>query len=267
MLELEMVFAFLLLGALVGFVAGLLGVGGGGIMVPILTSLFLHQGIIMNNVMHLALGTSMACIIITSISSLRAHHKKRAVDWEVVRKMSFGIIIGTFASSFIASYLSSFYLAMFFTLFMAFIAIKMLFHKQVIQTKKTFGTANLLISSTGIGAISALVSIGGGSLTVPYLVANNIDIKKAIGTSAAMGLPISLAGTCGYLINGWNSGIETNYSLGFIYLPAVLLISVTSFLTAPYGVKASHYLPVSILKKLFALLLVLLSLKMFLTIM
>lgn len=234
---------------------------------PILTSIFLLQGVPVDNVMHLVLGTSMACIIITSISSLRAHHKKDTIIWDIVKKMSFGIIIGAFLSTFIASYISSLYLAIFFMIFMVLMAIKML---KIQKNKKSEGIdkkGNIIAYSTGIGVISALVSIGGGSLTVPYLVSRNIEIKKAIGTSAALGLPISLAGTLGYLINGWSDVTITNYTIGFVYLPAFLLISLSSFFTAPYGVKASHYLPVSVLKKLFAILLIIMSLKMLLSIM
>ena len=266
MLELEWVLSFLLLGAGVGFIAGLLGVGGGGVLVPILTSIFLLQGVPVDNVVHLALGTSMACIIITSLSSLRAHNKKGAVIWRIVKMMSLGIIIGTFISTFIASYLNSFYLAIFFSIFMGLMAINMLKHNKNDDLKSDLENGSVFITSIGIGSISALVSIGGGSLTVPYLVTHNIDIKKAMGTSAAIGLPISLAGTLGYLVNGWSSDLIINYSIGFIYLPAAVLISITSFFTAPYGVKASHYLPVAVIKKLFALLLILLSLKMLLSV-
>jgi uncharacterized membrane protein YfcA len=152
MLELEWVLLFLLLGAFVGFIAGLLGVGGGGILVPILTSIFLLEGVPVNKVVHLALGTSMACIIITSLSSLRAHHKKGAVIWKVVRMMSLGIIIGTFISTFIASYLNSLYLAMFYSAFMGLMAINMLKHKKNYQSKHNLEDGNLLVSSTGIGA-------------------------------------------------------------------------------------------------------------------
>ena len=266
MLAFEWILSFLLLGACVGFVAGLLGVGGGGILVPILTSIFLLQDVPVDKVVHLALGTSMACIIITSFSSLRAHNKKGAVIWKIVKTMSFGIIVGTFISTFIASYLNSFYLAIFFSLFMGGMAINMLKHKEEQKSVCNFEDGNVFVSSTGIGAISALVSIGGGSLTVPYLVKHNVDIKKAIGTSAAIGLPISLAGTLGYLVNGWNNDLVINYSVGFIYLPAAVLISIASFFTAPYGVKAAHYLPVQVLRKIFAFLLILLSLKMLLSV-
>jgi len=265
-IEIEWVLSFLLLGSIVGFIAGLLGVGGGGIMVPMLMFIFLQQGIHIDNVMHLALGTSMASIIVTSFSSMLAHQKHKAINWRIVKLMSIGVIIGTFSSTFLASHLSSLYLAMFFTAFMGYIALKMLFKKQTKHAVKDIDNNSLLISSTGIGAISALVSIGGGSLTVPYLTSKNIDIKKAIGTSAAIGLPISIAGTLGYLINGWNNEFEYNHSLGFIYLPAVLLISITSFIAAPYGAKLAQRLPINILKKIFAFLLILLSLKMLLSI-
>ncbi|MBL4941447.1 MAG: sulfite exporter TauE/SafE family protein [Colwellia sp.] len=266
MIELEWVLSFLLLGAMVGFIAGLLGVGGGGIMVPVLTAIFLQQGVDIDNVMHLALGTSMAAIIVTSFSSLRAHQRHGAINWAIVKLMSLGVIIGTFASTFVASYLSSLYLAIFFTAFMGYIAVKMLFKKQNNIINNEINNNSLLISSTGIGAISALVSIGGGSLTVSYLTSKNIDIKRAVGTSAAIGLPISVAGTLGYLINGWNSDISYDYSLGFIYLPAVCFISITSFITAPYGAKLAQHLPVKVLKKVFALLLISLSLEMLLSI-
>jgi len=267
MLTPEWILSFLLLGTIVGFIAGLLGVGGGGILVPILTSIFLIQGVPNEKVIHLALGTSMACIIITSISSLRAHHKKGAIIWSVVRTMSYGIIAGTFLSTFVASHLSSFYLAIFFTAFMTFVAIKMLKIKKNKQLKSSDNKGHIIVISTSIGAISALVSIGGGSLTVPYLVSRNLDLKKAIATSAAIGLPISLAGTLGYLMNGWSEVTITNYTIGFIYLPAFFLISLMSFVTAPFGAKASHYLPVNVLKRLFALLLIMMSLKMLISIM
>lgn len=266
MIEIQWIISFLFLGSVVGFVAGLLGVGGGGIMVPMLTIIFLKQGVHVDNVMHLALGTSMASIIVTSFSSMRAHKKHDAINWKIVKLMSTGVIIGTFAATFLASHLSSLYLAIFFTVFMGYVALNMLFKKQNNGEIKEIKNSNLLISSTGIGAISALVSIGGGSLTVPYLTSKNIDIKKAIGTSAAIGLPISIAGTLGYLINGWNNDVTYNHSLGFIYLPAVFLIAITSFVTAPFGAKLAQHLPVKILKKIFALLLVSLSLKMLLTV-
>jgi uncharacterized membrane protein YfcA len=262
MFEIQWVLSFLLLGSVVGFMAGLLGIGGGGIMVPVLTTIFLHQGVPVNNVVHLALGTSMASIIMTSISSLRAHNAKQGVIWKIVRKMSVGIILGTFLATFLASYASSLYLAIFFAIFMAYVSVQMFLNKKPKPDRELAGNTGLFITGSGIGAISALVSIGGGSLTVPYLTWQNIEIKKAIGTSAAIGLPISISGTFGYLINGLSFPSPDKYMFGFVYLPAVLLISIASFVTAPYGVNLVHKLPVSIIKKIFALLLIILSLKM-----
>ncbi|MDH3975554.1 MAG: sulfite exporter TauE/SafE family protein [Deltaproteobacteria bacterium] len=262
MLEIEWVLSFLLLGSFVGFMAGLLGIGGGAIMVPVLTSIFLLQGVAAENVVHLALGTSMASIIVTSISSLRAHNAKGAVLWKVVRRMAAGIVTGSFLATFLASYLNSVYLAIFFALFMAYVSIQMFINKQPKPGREPAGPAGLFAAGSGIGAISALVSIGGGSLTVPYLTWQNVDVKKAIGTSAAIGLPISITATLGYLINGWASSAPQSLTFGFIYLPAALLISTASFFIAPYGAGLAHKLPVPLLKKVFSILLIILSIKM-----
>lgn len=259
----EWVLAFLALGAVVGIMAGLLGVGGGGIMVPVLTTLFLLQGVPPENVVHLALGTSMAAIVATSCASLRAHHAKGGVIWPVVKRIAPGVIIGTFLGTFAVAQISSLYLAIFFALFMAYVSSQMILNKQPKSSDKQAGNLELFCAGSGIGVISALVSIGGGSLTVPYLTWRNIDIKKAIGTSAAVGLPVSLSGTLGYWINGSQANPSDDpYTFGFIYLPAVLLISVVSIFTAPYGAKLAHKLPVATLKKIFGILLMLLSLKM-----
>ena len=266
MLELEWIVIFLALGSFIGFMAGLLGIGGGGIMVPVLTTIFLQQGIALENVVHLALGTSMASIIITSISSLRAHHLKGGVIWDVVKGMSLGILVGTYLATLLVSHISSIYLALFFSVFMAFVSIQMFLNKKPKPSRELAGNIGLSIAGSGIGAISALVSIGGGSLTVPYLSWQNIDLKKAIGTSAAIGFPISIAGTLGYVINGWENTSVENLTFGYVYLPAVLIISIASFFTAPYGVKLAHSLPIHTLKKIFAILLIILSIKMLISV-
>ncbi|MCT8988491.1 sulfite exporter TauE/SafE family protein [Shewanella phaeophyticola] len=258
---------FLLLGSFVGFMAGLLGIGGGGILVPVLTSIFLFNGIATDHVVHLALGTSMACMVITTFSSFRSHNAKGAVVWLAVKGMVFGIILGTFSATFLASYLSSLFLGIFFALFMAFVSSQMFLNKKPKPSRELSVPTGLFAAGFGIGSISALVSIGGGSLTVPYLTWQNIEIKKAIGTSAAIGLPISVVGTVGYLINGWHYSSPNDYILGYVYLPAVVLISLTSFITAPLGAGFAHKLPVSILKKIFAVLLITLSIKMLVSIM
>lgn len=262
MLDFQWIVIFLVLGAVVGITAGLLGVGGGGIMVPALTAIFLGMGIPVEKVVHLALGTSMASIVITSIASLRAHHARSGVIWSIVKRIAPGIILGTFLATFLAAIMNSIYLALFFSVFMAFVSIQMFLNKAPKPSRQLSGNTGLLIAGSGIGAISALVSIGGGSLTVPYLTWQNINLKQAIGTSAAIGLPIALAGTLGYIINGWGNQYLLSYTLGFIYMPAVLLISVVSFFTAPIGAQLAHSLPIPILKKIFAALLILLSIKM-----
>lgn len=262
MLAIESLIVFLMLGSVVGFMAGLLGIGGGGIMVPVLTTVFLWQGIAIDKVVHLALGTSMASIIMTSVASLKAHHSHSAVLWQIVKSLAPSVILGTFLGTFLASYLSSLHLAIFFAAFMGYVAVQMFINKQPRPMRRLPGWFGLSATGTGIGAVSSLVAIGGGSLTVPFLVWNNIDIRKAIGTSAAVGFPIAMAGTIGYLINGWSVTVEEKTMLGFVYWPAVVTISLLSVITAPLGAKLAHSLPVPLLKKIFALFLVALSIKM-----
>ena len=266
MLAIEFLLVYLLLGAIVGFMAGLLGIGGGGIMVPILTSVFLAQGFSVDTVVHLALGTSMASIIVTSFASLKAHHAQEGVIWHIVKGMTAGVIFGAFIATFIAAYMSTLALAVFFAVFMAYVALQMFINKQPKPSRRLPEMLGLSSVSTGIGIVSALVAIGGGSLTVPFLVWSNIDIRKAIGTSAAIGFPIAIAGTLGYLINGWTEMEDQSNTFGFIYLPAVIAISAVSFITAPFGARLAHRLPVAVLKKVFAIFLIALSGKMLVSI-
>jgi uncharacterized membrane protein YfcA len=259
----ELWWAFLLLGAAVGFFAGLLGVGGGGIMVPVLTSLFLSLGFAES--VHMALATSLAAIIVTSFASARSHHAHHAVLWPVVWRMSPGIIVGTLGAAFIAGMIPTKALAWFFSLFMAYVAVQMLWNIKPKPSRGLPTTLPLIAAGFGIGGISAFVAIGGGSLTVPFLTWCNVKVQQAIGTSAALGLPIAMSGTLGYAISGVIAAPAQSmppWSLGFVYVPAVLLISIVSFFTAPLGVKLAHRLPVPLLKKLFALLLLSLSAKM-----
>ncbi|WP_430457326.1 sulfite exporter TauE/SafE family protein [Rheinheimera sp.] len=262
----EIWWAFLILGAVVGFVAGLLGVGGGAIMVPVLTSLFVTLNFLPEHLLHMALATSMASIILTSIASARTHQKHQAVLWPVVRLMSAGIVLGTFGATFIASMLPTLPLAIFFSCFMAYVALQLLLNIKPKPSRGLPGALGMTATGVGIGGISALVAIGGGSLTVPFLTWCNVRVQQAIGTSAAIGLPIALSGSIGYAVAGWEQVGLPPFSLGYIYLPAVLLISAVSFFTAPLGASLAHQLPVATLKKIFALLLLGLSAKMLHTI-
>lgn len=253
---------YLVLGAFVGFFAGLLGVGGGAIMVPVLTTLFISQGFPADKVVHLALGTSMAAIVLTSASSLRAHHRHGAVRWDIVRPITPGILLGTFGATFIASRVASEPLAIFFACFMAYVALQMLANIKPKPTRDLPGPVGMSAVGAGIGGVSALVAIGGGSLSVPFMTWCNVKVHHAIGTSAAIGLPIALSGTLGYLVNGWGSEGMPAFSLGFIYLPALVLVSVVSMYTAPLGARLAHRLPVPTLKRIFAIVLLLLCAKM-----
>ncbi|MDR0703156.1 MAG: sulfite exporter TauE/SafE family protein [Azoarcus sp.] len=254
--------AYPLLGAVVGFLAGLLGIGGGGVMVPMLTTFFLAQGFPREQVLHMALGTSMATIALTSVASLRAHHAHGAVHWNVVRRITPGVLAGTFAGTFIASRLGTAPLAVFFACFMTFVAAQMLYNVKPKPSRELPGRVTMSVAGLFIGAISALVAIGGGSLSVPFMVWCNVRMQHAIGTSAAIGFPIALAGTAGYLVNGWQMPEMPPFTLGYIYLPALVLAGAVSVFVAPFGAACAHCLPVAALKKVFAGMLILLVVKM-----
>lgn len=250
---------FVLLGVGVGFLAGLLGVGGGAVMVPMLTTIFLYAGVELEHVVHLALGTSMASIVVTSLSSMRAHHQRQGVIWPVVKAMTPGVLLGSVFAMLIIDQLNPVALASFFAFFMLLVSGKMLFGKQDKGDYPLPGNMGLFAVGGGIGMLSTLVSIGGGSLTVPYLMRHNTEMTKAIGTSAALGFPIAIFGMTGYFVLGH---FFSDSPVGYISWQAVLAISVTSAVFAPLGAKAAYRLPVKILKKILAILLIGLSIKM-----
>lgn len=254
--------AYIALGLFAGFMAGMLGIGGGALMVPLLTMIFDAQGIPREQVLHLALGTSMATIIFTALSSLRAHHRHGAVLWETLQAFSPGVLLGTFLGSLVAARISTGGLALFFACFTTCVAIQMALNFKPKPHRELPGKAGLGLAGGVIGGLSALVAIGGGSLTVPYLAWCNVPVPKAIGTSAALGLPIAFFGTLGYLWNGWGQPGLPAWSLGYVYLPALAWVMAGSTLAAPFGAKLAHRLPVLLLKRIFAGLLVLLAAKM-----
>jgi uncharacterized membrane protein YfcA len=194
--------SYFLLGGGVGLLAGLFGIGGGGVMVPVLTAMFAAQGFSPEHRLHLALGTSMAAIVPTAISSLRAHHRHGAVLWGVVARFAPGVLVGTFAGTFLAARLSTRPLAVIFAALMALVAWKMARDVLPNPARGLPRAPALAGVGAGIGGVSALVAIGGGSLTVPFLALCNVRLQTAIGTSAAVGLPIALTGALGYAING-----------------------------------------------------------------
>jgi uncharacterized membrane protein YfcA len=262
MIPFDAIPAYLLTGAVAGFFAGLLGVGGGVVVVPVLTIIFARQGFPANEVMHLALGTSIATILFTSLSSLRAHHAHRAVLWPVMRDLTPGILIGTLLGALLAARISSRALSIFFVGFMIFVAVQMLANLRPKPSRNLPGRGGLSLAGTVIGAVASLAAMGGGALTVPYLIWCNVRPHQAIGTSAAVGLPIAIGGTIGYIWNGWGHPGLPSGSLGFVYLPALAVILIASVLAAPLGARLAHRLPVAVLKRIFAGLLLVLSAKM-----
>jgi uncharacterized membrane protein YfcA len=254
---------YLALGLFAGFLAGMLGIGGGLVLVPTLAMMFSAQGLFpADDVLHAALGTSMASIIFTALSSLRAHHSHGAVLWKVVGTITPGILLGTLAGTLLASQVPTRPLAVFFTGFVCLVALQMAMNLKPKPTRQLPGPWGVGGVGVGIGTLSALVAIGGGALTVPFLSWCNVRVQQAIGTSAAVGLPIAVGGTAGYVFNGWQVPGLPPGSLGYVYLPALAVLVVGSMTTAPLGARLAHRLPVATLKRVFAGLLVLLAGKM-----
>ena len=257
---------YLAVGAVAGVLAGLLGIGGGLVIVPMLTAVFTSQGLAPDYILHMALGTSLASILFTSLSSMRSHHKRGAVLWPVVFSITPGILVGTFGGSWLASLLSTQFLKGFFGCFLLYVGTQMLMGIKPKPTRNVPGTVGIFAAGSIIGVFSSLVGIGGGTLSVPFLSWCNTKIHKAIGTSAAIGFPIAIAGTLGYVTSGLKVQGLPEWSLGFVNLGALLGIVAASVLTAPIGVKLAHSLPIDKLKRIFAVLLYLVGGRMLLSV-
>ena len=250
------------LGLVVGFVAGLLGVGGGLIIVPLLIMLLHGHGLAAGMEPQLALGTSLASILFTSLSSVRAHHRHGAVEWPLVRRIAPGIVLGTLAGAVLAAQMSATVLKVFFVVFLFYAATQMWLDFKPAPHRGLPGPTGTALAGGVIGAVSSWVGIGGGTLSVPFMLWHNVPLHRAIATSAAIGFPIAVAGALGYIAGGWNASGVPAGSLGFVYLPALAGIVLGSVLTAPLGARTAHRLPVRPLKRVFALLLFTLALRM-----
>lgn len=255
---------YLALGAFAGLMAGLLGVGGGLIIVPVLAGIFQHQQMSAAVIMHLAIGTSLATIVVTSVSSVRAHHQRGAVLWPVVWRLTPGIVIGAWLGAVVADALPSAVLSKIFAVFVLVVAAQMAFGAKPAPHRELPGAPGMLATGGVIGAVSAVVGIGGGSLTVPFLTWCNTAMRQAVATSAACGLPIALAGTIGFIVTGLNAAELPAWSLGYVYGPALVGVAFASMLSAPLGAKLAHTLPAEVLKKVFAVFLMLIGVKMLL---
>ncbi len=255
----------LAIGLCTGFLAGLLGIGGGMVLVPCLVFILGKQGVTGDLTIKMAIATAMATILFTSISSVWAHHRRGAIRWDVARGLVPGIVGGgLLAGAGAFALLKGQTLGFFFAAFVGYSAWRMFKGraKETSVRQDVHGLLGLTAVGGGIGFISGLVGAGGGFLSVPYMTRCNVPIHKAIATSAALGFPIAVANVLGYVVSGWNLERIVGGGWGYFYLPALVLIVVCSIFTAPIGAKVAHGLNVAALKKVFALLLAVLALYM-----
>jgi uncharacterized membrane protein YfcA len=250
------------IGAAVGFFAGLLGIGGGAIMVPLLVMLFEAQGLPKAYILHLAVGSGMVSILFTSLSSMRAHAMRGAVRWDLALALTPGILVGGLLGSSITAWISTQLFAILFTAVVFFAATNILLDRKPKPMRQLPGVLGSMLVGAVIGFVSTLAALGGAFLTIPFALYCNVPLLQAIGTAAIVGFPIAFAGGIGFIAAGWGQSELPPHSIGYVYLPAVLGISLASVLTAPLGAAAAHRLPTGRLKQIFALLLYGLAVKM-----
>jgi len=257
----EVALIYLLLGAFAGIVAGLLGVGGGLIIVPVLVAVFQLQSFDPQIVMQLALGTSLATIVFTSLSSVFAHHRRGAVVWGMVVKLAPGMLLGAMIGAYVADIASGELLKLLFAVFEVAVAVYLFIGAPVAANvfQGALKWTESLGVSVAIGTISAVLGIGGGTLTVPYLCLRDTKIRQAIAVSAACGIPIAVSGALAYCFFGLDEASLPAYSSGFIYWPALAGIVAASLITAPLGAALAHRLPVAILRKIFSVVLIVMA--------
>ncbi len=262
-MTLALVAELLALGVVVGFLAGLLGIGGGMMIVPVLTVVLTHRGVEPGLAVKMSIATAMGTIFFTAMASLRAHHRLGAVRWEIVRTMSPGIVAGgLFAGGAMFSLLKGPGLALFFAVFMGYSSLQMMRGKQPRPGRSLPGPTGLVAVGTGIGFTAGLLGAGGAFLSVPFMTWCNVPPRQAVGTGAAIGLPIAAASTLGYVISGWNLPPALPGSFGYLYLPALAVMAAASTVLAPIGARTAHRVDVALLRKLFALLLMVLAVVM-----
>jgi uncharacterized protein len=252
-LPLLLVAQLVALGIGAGFLAGLLGVGGGMVLVPFLTAILTHRGVPPELAVKMAIATAMTVIVFTSLSSMRAHHKRGAVRWSIVLHLAPGIVAGALLASVgVFAMLKGNYLAILFAIFVGFSATQMLLDKKPAPTRQMPGTAGTLGAGGVIGFLSGLVGAGGGFISVPFMSWCNVPMHNAVATSAALGFPIALANAAGFAWSGQGMALLPAGSLGYIWLPGLLVIAIASMSTAPLGARAAHTLDVKRLKRAFA---------------
>jgi len=250
-MDVALVIGYLALGGVIGFLAGLLGIGGAMVMVPFLTIFFTYQHFPPGHVVHIAIATAMATIVFTSVSSTRAHNLHGAILWPAVWAMAPGIVLGSLAGPMIVSGMSTAVLAAVFAVIAAFAAVQMLWGREPKPTRELPGRLGLFGAGVGISMLASMVGAGGAFITVPFLERCNVRIHNAVATSAAIGFPLAVSGTVGFVLAGLRQMGLPAYSVGYVYVPALAGIAVASMFAAPFGARMSHRLPVQSLKRAF----------------
>lgn len=253
---------FLALGAVAGTLAGLLGIGGGLLIVPGLAFLLGDGTVPADRLMQFAVGTSLATIVATALSSIRAHHRRGAVDWNVMARLTPGIIGGALLGAAIADLLPTRTLAIVFGVFLLIISVRLFLPGQPAAHRRLPGYLGTTTYGAGIGTLSSLLGIGGGTLTVPLLTWHNTDVRAAVGTASACGLPIAVAGTIGFIVMGLGTGGLPTGATGYVYWPAFLAVVPTSMAFAPLGARLAHTLPRMALRRGFAIFVAIVGVRM-----
>jgi uncharacterized membrane protein YfcA len=249
----ELLILFGAAGLLAGFLGGLLGIGGGLVLVPVLAAVFSAQHVDPTVLMPLTMGTSLASIVFTSLSSVRAHHLRGAVDWTLVRRLAPGLAVGATLGGLLSSRLPAAVAQTGFVVFAAYAATQLLFGSQKSACRALPGDILLTATASGMGLIAGSLGMGAATLTVPFLTWCSVSVRTSIGCASAFGLPIALAGTATYIACGLHKSGLPPMSLGFVHLPALAAVVAASMLAAPFGAAVSHRLPVSALRKVFAI--------------
>ncbi|WP_455376344.1 sulfite exporter TauE/SafE family protein [Kaarinaea lacus] len=251
------------MGAIAGVLAGLLGVGGGIIVVPVLVLVFEHQAVNPDVLMHVALGTSLATIVVTSISSVRTHQQHNAILWPVFKRITPGIVVGALMGALIAKFIPGNTLKIIFGVFLIVVAAQMILNKTPKSHRQLPQRLGMFVVGTVIGAVASLMGVGGGTMSVPFLTWCNVAIHNAVATSSAIGFPIAVAGVTGFIVSGWDIAHRPLLSLGYVNLPAFASIAVASILFAPVGARITHRISSKRLKMFFGYFLLLVSVKIF----
>ncbi len=255
---------FALIGLLAGYLAGFLGIGGGFIVVPALVFLFLRDPVTAPWAIHMAVATSLSVMLVTSLSSLLAHHRKGAIYWPLVRSMAVGLMAGAILGAAIADYLQGENLIRVFGLFAILAGLQLILGRHRDGEKPLPGQPSASAAGGVIGFISALIGIGGGAMTVPWLLWHGVQPQRAVATSAACGYPIAIAGSLSFVLLGRGGGLPDE-ALGYVYLPAFAGIALAGALAAPLGAATVHRLPPRAVRRVFGLFLTLVGAHMLLS--